>query len=320
MKNYFGIIKGDEFDSLSQKAQNEFLISKNLFQDEVSVPLVAFGSKLVLQHGSKTFKLSPKEEVLNALYEYLLKRFSTKIELKSIEFFAKFNDEIFGMERALGYNVGLKRFKEKFKEINHLDIDFAYKKMSSRGVLQIENINKFKFLKYCQQGMKTQLGTFKNVIEFLKGNQDCFDPEKFESEKHFNSFVEFEFLLQVLIGLNDSYQFTDDFYFSESGKLIEKYQQYKSIFISKELFVFVYNKIKNFKDLKISLIESLYAALQQLDLIGGNKIDFINYINEEYEITTSKIRKYNTQENRKHDFRVVRYKEELKEFVPKKDL
>ena len=76
-------------------------------------------------------------------------------------------------------------------------------------------------------------------------------------------------------------------------------------------------KIKSFKEHKSSQIESLYEALLQLDLIGGKKTDFLSYINREHNMKMTKIRKYEFQENRKHDFRVTKFKEDLKEFAMK---
>ncbi len=84
-----------------------------------------------------------------------------------------------------------------------------------------------------------------------------------------------------------------------------------------ELFIWVDKKIKSFREHKSSQIESLYEALLQLDLIGGKKTDFLSYINKEHDMKMTKIRKYEFQENRKHDFRVTKFKEALKEFAMK---
>jgi hypothetical protein len=124
--------------------------------------------------------------------------------------------------------------------------------------------------------------------------------------------LNFESQLKVLISLNDRYQFIDDIVFSKIGQLKDRYKRYQNLFVSFEAYYFTYNFIEELTEQKPSNIDSLHQALLELNLIASKKESFIIYVNEEHAIPITKIRHYQRDINRTHDFRLQKIKENLK--------
>lgn len=280
-----------------------------------SFPLDSIGSKFVLQKITLSQKLKPCKDVLREYYDFVLGQHEFEINNRFVNFFNDYNDKIYGLEKLEQKKIGLQYFNELYDQVDVKVVRLLRKEISDTGVIQIKNFNRFENLKYWQDGIKENIATLDNVIEFLIGNKEFFNNELLEKDTNFNKAINFEYILKVLVSLNDLYNFEDDLFFSDLGILKDKFYKYNHIFYSFEVFIFVHKEIK---DLKPSHIESLYDALIQLELIGGKKSYFINYLNLEHGMKATKIRKYYSKVNREHDFRVKNYKRELSKFSTEK--
>lgn len=308
MKTYFGSLDINKFNALQKEAQTQYLISKKLFEIIPSYPIDGLDSKLALKGITKSQKLKPNKDVLREYYDFVIRQFEFEIMNKFVNFFNEFNDKIYGLEKLEQKKIGLQYFNELYDQVDVKNVRLLRKEISDTGVVQFKNINRFENLKYRQDGIKQNIATLDNVIEFLIGNKEFFNNELLENNTYFNKAINFEYILRVLVSLNDRHHFEEDLFFSDLGILKAIFENYTHIFYAFEVFVFVHKKIK---DLKPSEIESLYEALLQLDLIGGKTSYFINYLNKEHGLKTTKIRRYGSKINREHDFRVKNYKREL---------
>lgn len=304
MKKYFGSLDINTFNELQKEEQTQYLISKRLFEIINSFPLDSIGSKLVLQKITLSQKLKPCEDVLREYYDFVLGQHEFEISNRFVNFFNNYNDEIYGLEISEQKKIGLQYFNDLYSQVDIKAARFIRKEISDTGVVQIKNMNRFQYLKYRQIAIKGKTAALENILEFLFGNKDYFNKELFINDPHINWAIEFEYILKVLVSLND-------LYFSDMGILKAIFEKYPLIFFSFKVFVFVHTKVK---DLIPSHIESLYDALIHLELIGGKKSYFINYLNIEFGLKTTKIRKHDSKANREHDFRVKNYKRELSKF------
>jgi len=315
MKTYFGSIDINKFNALQKEAQTQYLISRKMFKIINSYPVDGIDSKLVLQKITMSQKLKPCQDVLRAYYDFVLGQYDFEITNRFVNFFNDFNDKIYGLEIIEQKKIGLHYFNELYAQVDIKAAQFIRKEISGTGVIQVKNMNRFQYLKYRQDAIKENIATLDNVIEYLFGNKAYFNMDLLGNDTYINKAVEFEYILKVLVSLNDRYNFEDDLFFSDKGVLKSMFEKHTNIFYDFEVFVFVDKKIK---DLKPSQIDSLYEALLQLDLIGGKKSDFIDYLNQEHGNKTKKIRKYDLQINREHDFRVKSFKRELQKFSTEK--
>ena len=201
-------------------------------------------------------------------------------------------------------------FREIYDSVN-VKVDLIKREVSKNGIENAKEFNRFLKLKAMRSGICSTIANYENLIPYLSGDEAYFKSSKFKEDETFLKMLNFESQLKVLVSLNDRYQFMEDIAFSKLGKLKDTYKCYQNLFISFEVFVWVKDKIDSFIEEKPSHIESLYQSLLDLDLVSGTKKIFIDYVNQEHKMELTKIRNYSEKNNRKHDFRVKKFREEL---------
>ncbi|MFC4267349.1 hypothetical protein [Polaribacter marinivivus] len=310
-RKYWSSIKDDKFYTLTKDEQINFLHSHGLYIEYN----VFSSSELIIKKGvlhlpKYSKEIKPSEDLINVFYEFVIEKYQYEIDKYFYLFFKEFNDVVFGKELILQKNFAVENFKTIYDDLN-LKFDLLRKETSENNIENILQSDRFQILYGVRNGMKSKLAAFESLIAYLGGNEKYFDSSKFYETDDFQIVLKFEKYLKVLVSLNDRYQIIEDDYFNNTGKLKARYELYKGIFSTFEVFNFTDNYIKKLNENKPSKIDSLHQALTELDLISKSKKAFMDFIITEYKIPVIKIRNYPRDVNRDHDFRVKKIKEDL---------
>lgn len=316
----FGILKDRGFEKLSKDKQLQILVDLGLYESYTSLELKTENfldlSKLNEINTCKTY-INPTYSLRHEFYMFFIGINLTRIDKDFLFFSRDYEDEVYGMEYKDQRKIGLKYFKDNYRRITPKDISLGYRTISRTGVEGVEMINRFEFLKGSREALKTNLATDENLKAYLIGNREYFESKEFISQEIYNKVLDFESTLKILLSLNSVYQFEEDATYSNQGILKERYNKYKNVFLNFEVFSWTQKKIQSFIDNKPSQIDSLHQALLELLLISERKKNFIDYVNQEYNMSITKIRHYGRGENLSHDFRIKKIKEELQDLTSK---
>jgi hypothetical protein len=313
-RKYWSCIKKDtDFYTLSKEKQIAILVTSGVYISNK----VASSTKLDIMDGVMylpdiRIEKLPSEDFKDEFYEYLLEIYKKDIDKYFYLFFIDFNDRIFGMEHISQKNLALEIFRDIYDKVDMKNINFPKVEISKNGIENVKEFNRFKKLKGIRSGFSSNLATFESLLAYLGGKEAYFTSDTFKKDETVLAMLDFESQLKVLISLNDRYQFIDDLVFSKIGKLKARYKRYQNLFVSFEAFYFTHNFIEELTEHKPSNIDSLHQALLELNLIVSTKESFIIYVNEEHAIPITKVRHYERDVNRTHDFRLRKIKENLK--------
>jgi hypothetical protein len=310
---FFGCLADENLNTLKEDKRIQLFILKELFieMNRISLNESSFGSKEKIRVPIRVFE-TPSEKVKNEFYKFILQQIKNNIETDFLLFFREFNREIYGLEFSEQKKLGLRVFKEIYKQIELKEIALLNNIKSSNGIDQVHTMKVLKTLKWQREANKITISKIEFLTPYFSGDSNYFEGSDFLENEHLINITNFEKLLKVLISLNDRFEFEQDTTFSALGILKDNYANYRNTFINFDVFSFTHQQIKNYTSNIPSQIESLYAALVSLDLIIESKIKFLEYVNKEHQKNISKIRNYSGKDNRKHDFRVAKLKEELR--------
>ena len=304
------------FFTLSKEQQIDILLTSGVYTSNnvASSPTLDIRDGIMYLPNIRTEKL-PSEAFKDEFYEYLLEIHKRVIDKYFFLFFIDFNYRVFGMEQISQKNLALDIFRDIYDKVNIKNINFPKIEISKNGIENVKEFNRFQKLKGIRSGFSASLATFESLLAYLGDKEAYFTSDTFKEDKTVLAMLNFESQLKVLISLNDRYQFIDDIVFSKLGKLRDRYKHYQNLFVSFEAYYFTHNFIEELTEQKPSNIDSLHQALLELNLIASKKESFIIYVNEEHSIPITKIRHYQRDTNRTHDFRLQKIKENLKELT-----
>jgi hypothetical protein len=302
---YFGYLKDISIEGLGERELAEYFIKEGLFKSSYKTIFKGFKDGVLdLTIDTSTLIVEPTDDLLNDFYNFIMCIYSYEISYHKLTFFNAFNDEIFGLKKTAQQKIGLSHFKTIYNDIYQASTATFDEKESKNGVIHTLNASKLKMLDGRYQFLKTNLFNKIKINKYLKGDKEYFEKENLSKLFNLEDEINFEIQLQILVELNDRFNFEEDLYFTKIRFDKEKFQTYSHIFKSLEAYQFTNNKIKTFNIDHKAHIESLYEVLNKKDLIFNHKENFIRFINEEYNLSLSKIISYDEKTNYKHDERV----------------
>jgi hypothetical protein len=322
MKN-FGVLKNKEIDWSDEMKLSEALVEINLFK----MINIASGSGIDVVDGILTLRcnpniiyIEPTKEFVNEFYEYaILKIFKNKILEFKLEFFKKFNDTIYGLINKKQKQIALNSFNVIYKEVYEDVISSFDNKTSQNGIEHTLNYGKLRNLYHQYEAYKY------NVLQKISGNNYLIGEETFFTHDNlFNNYdirreLEFEIQLQIMVELNDRFDFEEDIYFTKKRLLKNLFEQNGHIFHDFETYKFTHNKIESFGAQRKAISESLYAALIKNKLIVDNRAKFIEYLLDIHKIKVSKLRQHIKKQNYEHNNRVILFDKEIETLALKKE-
>lgn len=306
---YFGCIDENIFTNKSEKEIEDYLLKNKLFElkqtGKANIDNIKDGVLNIIVNVNEK-KIEPCNELINDFYSFIINLFKYEIMEERLLFFKLFNDEIYGLDYDEQKRIALNHFNNIYKE-NYIDaITFFDEEISDNGIRHAKSHGKLKMLNGQLNAFKSNLINEVNEFQYLIGNMDYFNKDTLKSKYPIiEETIYFEIWLQILIEINDKYDFEEDLYFSQIRFDKATFEKYQHIFKSFESFQFTNNKIKSFKEDHKAHIESLHHVLLENDLIYYHKENFMKFLKEEYNLTITKIISYDKSINYKHDERVA---------------
>ncbi len=311
------------FSEKNEAEIRDFLINQKLFETRY----IATGNSSNIKNGILELIYNPNEaivqptkELVEDFYSYVMSIFEYDIKSQKFIFFSKFNDEIYGLPFTKQKKIALKYFIDIFNT-NYKDVITLFElKTSENGIIQTHSSGKLKLIKGQHDAYKRNLIDEIKANQYLEGNKDFFSKENiYPKYPILNEIISFEICVQILVELNDRFNFEEDLYFSEIRFDKENFEKYSNIFKTLESYKFTNNKIKSFTEDHKAHIESLYQVLVEKKLIFNHKENFMKFLKEKYNLTITKIISYDKNINYSHDERVILFESEWSNLTSKKE-
>lgn len=305
--NYFGILDKEEIRDLSIDEIEEVLLEKEIytliFTQESMEKLLESDFKLDFDR-IKTMP-SPPLELINEFHEFIFKTYKKDVIGIKYEYFSKFNEDFFGLEFSELKKISLIDFNEIYENLRINQITIVDERTTENGIAHTHTTGKLFKLYNFQHQYKTLNASTKNIVNYLTADLSFYNKEFYEQNIEIRFGVHLEVMKQILVEINDKYNFEEDIYFSKKVSDIFKLKDYDHIFKNLKSYQFTNKTICDFKKLKRSYIESLYEVLLKFDLIEDHKENFIAFIKSEYKFILPKITTFSPKQNIQNDKRVL---------------
>jgi len=294
---YLGCIKKSDFDKLNNKEKDTFLLKNGFFSNQELISLdhgVEHFMNNELVSSKMQFIAVP--ELIDDFYDFLLARYDRLIIPLYSNLMTDLNDDIYGLEYKEQKKIALNYFNDSYGlfdmyQFHGLNTDL------SNDIINISQVERFGMIYLNRLNRKNRISTRKFIIEFLVGNVKYFNEKLYLEDDLILEFVALEANILFLQNVNNIFNFEIDRYFSQYAKLSELYENYTHIFNSVNVFIKVYETIKELK-VKIPVnIVSLYETLIELDLIIDNKTDFKAYLLNVHNIELANIPKKDDEDD-----------------------
>lgn len=321
--SYFGYLNKDLLINKTTEELGNYFVELNLYEINCyakgNVSNIKDGV-IELRYNPNELVMEPKEKLVDEFYSFIKDLYNYEINSGKFTFFESFNNEIYGLDFADQKRNALSHFLKIYNETYIDVITFFDEKISDNGITHTTSHSKFKMLHAQQKSFKTNLINEVKLTQYLIGNKDFFNKESLSTKYlTITDTILFETWLQILIELNDRFNFEEDLYFTQIRFDKEKFKKYNHIFKTLLSYQFTNNKIKSFSEDHKAHIESLYQVLLVNDSIYNHKENFMEFLKIEYDLIISKIISYDKNINYSHDERVTLFCSELSNLTSKKE-
>jgi hypothetical protein len=320
---YFGIIKKEDLKYLSINEIENYLAEINCydtrFNQKFLEEIINSAKLKYFDELQDEIENKPCINLFNEFYEYLFDKYKEKVISNKYIFFINFEKETFGFEISKKREIALNYFNNFFENLNHLFFEIVGEIKSENDIVQTKIYSSKIFKLYMQQlKFKELIGTTENIINYLIGNADFYNDDFYNNTINIENVTNFELMIQILIELNQKYNFEPDQYFTKQFYNECKFEDNQHIF--KILFGFEFTKhiCNTTEGLNKATIESLYEVLRCQELIYDHKENFVEFVSYEYRLKISKIISYPYKKNWDHDDRVHFFNNELHKMKLKK--
>lgn len=303
---YFGVINREDIVGLSVEETRCFLLEKNIYDNFLTEETFEKLFEADFEFGSIEIKQQPlpSPELVNEFNDFISKIYRGKLFDTTYNYFAEFNEAFYGLDYNDLRKIALSDFNEIYANLQIVHLTLVDERISANGISHTHTTGKLFKLYYFQQNIKKSMATTENLINYLTGNKAFYDDTFFEQNAEIRDAVHLESIKQILVEINDKFNFEDDLYYSKKVSEAFKFKDYNYIFKNLKSYQFTNKMIKNCKKLKRNYIESLYQVLLEFDLITDHKENFIAFIENEYRFTVSKITTFALKQNIQNDKRV----------------
>lgn len=317
---YFGIIKKEEIENFSIDEIENYLGENEIYDNGLSDEIL---SKLInvnfaLDFNDVETKFYPSLNLINEFCEFIYKTYCKYVLDIKYSYFFDFYEEFYGYEDSDLRKIALSDFNEMFEKLNIIHVTLIDERISTDNISHTYTTGKLFKLYFHQQNIKKQMATTENLVSYLIGELPFYNKEFYDQNIEIRNAVHLEIVKQILVEINDKYDFEEDIYYSKKVSDALKFKDYNNIFKTLQAYQFTNKIISSFKKLKRTYIESLYQVLLEFDLIENHKENFIAFIKEEYKFILPKITTFSPKQNIQNDKRVSLLIKEWKENDVKK--
>lgn len=303
---YFGIVNTEDIVGLSVEEIRYFLLEKEIYDNFLTEETFEKLMTSNFEFGSVEIKQEPipSLELIDEFNDFISKIYKGKLFDTTYNYFTEFNETFYGLDHNDLKKVALSDFNKIYTNLEILHVTLVTETTSENGIRHTHTTGKLFKLYYFQQEIKKSMATTENLINFLTGNKAFYDDDFFEQHVEIRDAVHLESIKQILVEINDKFNFEDDIYYSKKLSQQFKFKDYNHIFTNLKSYRFTNDMIRKFRKLKRSYIESLYQVLVELDLIKDHKENFCAFIYEEYKFKVTKITTFAPTKNIQNDKRV----------------
>ncbi|TDE07838.1 hypothetical protein [Flavobacterium sandaracinum] len=325
---YYGILDPEEINKIEdltigdiENVLHEKDIYHNVFSQETFEKLLKVNFTPDFEEIEIKTQFVPPIDLINEFNDFIYNTYKHKFIKSKSQYFTDFNETFYGYEYFDLRKVALEEFNEIYKSLNILQVSMVAESISVNGISHTHSTGKlFKLHTYHHQ-VKKKLATTENLTSYLTGDSSYYDATFFSESVETQDAMYIELMAQILVEINDKYQFEEDLYYSKKTSEAFKYKDFDTIFKNLKSYRFTNSTLVNYKNLKRSHIESLYQVLLEFDLITDNKKNFIDFIKDQYKFKLTKIATFIPKENLQNDKRVGALRQRWLNFdVPKSNL
>lgn len=318
MSKFFRFLDKEKFITWEKKEQVDYLVLEKACCWSRIIAGSINENVLVGDLNEAKLVFRPSDETIEEFHKFIVKNYDSLISNGFISFFRDFNNSVFGLGIEEQKRLALKRFNEIYEKVDVAQFEIV-ERIKELGIIEdVKNSSRFEKLHQIRSAKKIELCPLPIAMEYFYGNEEFFNSEAFKNLDSFKAAIYFEISLKILVNLNNRYRFEDDLYFGEYGVLHTCYKEYTHVFLTYEAFAWTHRAIPNFKEIIPAQIDSLYEALERLQLVVRPKSNFEKYIREEHRIKISKVRYVDVEINLDHASRVKVFMRELSKNAEKK--
>lgn len=319
MLKYLGCLDEAQLKTLDDNSKIDVLKEHNLIifsESKVIEASINTGlSRLLFKNKFKgiTNKYSYSKDVASDYLSFLLQHYSCFIDGEVFQYKRDFDLKTNLLEKKKAKEFALSDFIRIFEMI--VDVRFISLEKDVHGEMRVGNrfklLDKEKNNKYIDR-LRHQKD---NVLQYLIGDTDFFDVDFFNNNGWLQEIIDFEIGSQILIYLNDKFQFESVEYNSENKKAILIHEKFKGKFESLEQLIFIENQIENQENVDRAFIISLfYFFKREINLKMPSAKLFTQIINDFFELNIGLI-KDPSSETKAHLKRTEKLKNEWENFT-----
>ena len=285
---YYNTIKL-EFLEWDENKQNLHLQYLGIFNVSYSISTLPIKNLNVPGKMSLSMELSEdnKNYICNTklskeINRWILNRYQSYLKYYPTLFNAEFTDSQFGLDRKKAKKNALKEFNNIYNRL--IDTPF-----SVRG-------DRFEVLHEKRNYLISELNEHKNLIfAYLTGQDEYFDVSLYDNCPYIQRLIEFEGNLEILLDLNDTYEFEFNAFFNDTHLLYEKYSSLENPSFDFKVFRFIDECINSYTSHLSANIVSLYFFLKESMLISETADEFHTYLENLYKPNIGKLKLSNSQ-------------------------
>lgn len=245
-------------------------------------------------------------------YNIIWEIFKFRVKDKKTNFFYHFMKITYGLNHEEKKKLALSEFNKIFESIIFEKVEKPFETSTSEKVVTYTPTPLYQLFKKRQSIINSF--DYHVFLPYLFGELELYQLKKYQNSDGFTELLNFQSDLEILLELNDKFNFETDVYFNNFFYF--KLYSITQLHCIKEIepLAFCLCKLFEYDEIKATDVESMYSFLVYNSFIG-KKIDFLNIVNSIFKTDFKKIRDYETNLN--HDSRVKKIKEEWKEFKQK---
>jgi hypothetical protein len=245
-------------------------------------------------------------------YNIIWEIFKYRVKDKKTNFFNHFMKITYGLNYEERKKIALSEFNKIFESFEFENFEEPFEIRTSENIKTFMPTPLFQLFKKRQSIINSL--DYHVYLPYLFGEIDLYKLKKYQNSDEFNELLTFQSDLEILLELNDKFNFETDVYFNNFYYF--KLYSITQLHCIKEIepLAFCLCKLFEYDEIKATDVESMYSFLLNNFFIG-KKTDFLNIVNSNFKTNFKKIRDYETNLN--HDYRVKKIHQDWKKFKEK---
>ncbi|WP_343021987.1 hypothetical protein [Flavobacterium sp. PL12] len=309
------IIMGNEYDFeylLAEKGIFKKIISDEKIRErliELNIPESEIDYEIHDTH------LDIPSILLHEIYEHICDLYISKSEHLKLDFFDNFQDIIYGMDFTEMKKIALMEFKKIYQTVNLTNPTKSFIVKTAQNEKFVYTPTYLHKLAIEKQSIINKINTY-SLLPYLYGDISLQNEYPYYNEDLINDIISFQIKVDILLELNNRFNFEIDIYFNNMFEYSLKAHTQLDNFKSITAYVFTMVTIKKFDEINRSNLESLFSFLKINKLyIGKTDSKFLNLVNMTFYEQVKDLKNHDPQEeNTLHAKRVTNLENEWKIF------